>query len=66
MQNTNRKGYTAVLIAWYLLLVFKHFGSWGDSTIEYLNSLAERSREIEGCCNEAEFRFVVCCDCDSY
>ena len=60
MQNTNRKRYTAVLTnsrVFILLVFFNIFGSWGDSAVEYPNTLAKRSRDIEGRCNEAEF----CC-----
>ena len=37
-------------------LVFEHFGTWRSGATNYLSKLARRSRDIEGCTNEADFR----------
>ena len=37
-------------------LVFEHFGHWGNTATDYLNTLSLRSRDSDGKCNKAEFR----------
>ena len=37
------------------LLVFEHFGRWGTAAVDFLNSLARRSRDIESHKNDADF-----------
>ena len=37
-------------------LVFEHFGRWGTAAMDFLNSLARKSRDVEGRKNEADFR----------
>ncbi len=40
-----------------VLLVFEHFGRWGQEAERYLNTLASRARDCEGKKNDSE---LVC------
>ena len=37
-------------------LVFEHFWRWGMAAMDFLNSLARKSRDVKGRKNEADFR----------